>query len=104
MGPRLIGRSASERRHRSRRRDRRAGRSPLQGPAGDVRKDCDCHWAISECYAYGRHGGWIIEHHGYCYDGFENGEDGPFPTRVEAEVVLIEHLLAAIAAIEARED
>jgi hypothetical protein len=71
--------------------------------AGGVRKDRDGHWSISERYSYGRHAGWVVEHDGYCYDGLENGEDGPFPTREEAEVVLIEHLLAAIAAIEARE-
>lgn len=72
--------------------------------AGGLRKDNDCHWWISERWAYGRHAGWVIEHDGYCYDGLENGEDGPFPTREEAEVVLIEHLLAAIAQVEARED
>jgi hypothetical protein len=72
--------------------------------AGGIRKDSDCHWWISERWTYGRHAGWVIEHDGYCYDGLEHGEDGPFPTRVEAEVVLIEHLLAAIAEVEARED
>ena len=46
--------------------------------------------------------GWVVEHDGYCYDGLEDGEDGPFPTREGAEVVLIEHLLAAIAEVEAR--
>jgi hypothetical protein len=35
-------------------------------------------------------------------DGLEDGEDGPLPTREEAEVVLIEHCLAAIAQVEAR--
>jgi hypothetical protein len=68
-----------------------------------VRKDRDAHWSISERYSYGRHAGWVIEHDGYCYDGLEGGEDGPFPTREEAEVMLIEHLLAAIARVEARE-
>jgi len=71
--------------------------------AGDVHKDRDCHWWISERYSYGRHAGWVIEHDGYCYDALEYGEDGPFPTRVEAEVMLIEHLLAAIVQAEACE-
>lgn len=44
----------------------------------------------------------MVEHDGYCYDGLKGGEDGPFPTRVEAEVILIEHLLAAIAEVEDR--
>ena len=72
--------------------------------AGDVRKDRDGHWSISERFSYGRHAGWVVEHDGYCYDGLEDGEDGPFPTREEAEVVLIEHLLAAIAQVEDRDD
>ena len=71
--------------------------------AGCIRKDNDCHWWISERWTYGRHAGWVVEHDGTCYDGLDDGEDGPLPTREEAEVVLIEHLLAAIAAIEARE-
>lgn len=71
--------------------------------AGDVRKDRDCHWPISERWSYGCHAGWVVEHDGYCYDGLGDGEDGPLPTPEEAEVVLIEHLLAAIAAVEARE-
>jgi hypothetical protein len=70
--------------------------------AGDVRKDRDGHWSISERYSYGRHAGWVVEHDGYCYDGHEAGEDGPVPHAEEAEVVLIEHLLAAIATIKAR--
>lgn len=70
--------------------------------AGDLYKDCDCHWAISERFSYGSHAGWVVEHDGCCYEGLEYGEDGPFPTRVEAEVVLIEHLLAAIAETETR--
>jgi len=71
--------------------------------ASDCHKERDCHWYISERYSYGRHAGWVVEHDGYCYDGLEDGEDGPFPTREEAEVVLIEHLLAAIADIEGRD-
>lgn len=71
--------------------------------AAHAHKDRDCHWSISECFSYGRHAGWVVEHDGYCYDGIEGGEDGPFPTRVEAEVILIEHLLAAIAALDALE-
>lgn len=70
--------------------------------AGDVRKDCDCHWAISERFSYGRPGGWFVEHDGYCY-GLDEGEDGPFPSRAEAEAELVDHLLAAIAAIAAIE-
>ena len=71
--------------------------------AGDMRKDGDGHWSISERFSYGRHAGWVVEHDGYCYRGLEDGEEGPLPTREEAEVALIEHLQAAIAAIEARD-
>ncbi len=71
--------------------------------AGDVRKDCDGHWWISERWTYGRHVGWVVEHDGYCYDGLEDGygEDGPHPTREAAVSCMAEHLRAAIA--EARE-
>lgn len=75
----------------------------FEAVGSDCHKDCDCHWYIAECWSYGRHAGWLVEHGGYCYSRLEDGEDGPFPTREEAEVVLIEHLLAAIAEIEARE-
>ncbi|MGD9737313.1 MAG: hypothetical protein AB7V58_17150 [Solirubrobacterales bacterium] len=70
--------------------------------AGDVRKDRDCHWAISERFSYGRPAGWFVEHDGYCYDGLEDGEDGPYSTRAEAEAELLDHLLAAIAQVEGR--
>ncbi len=71
--------------------------------ASDCHKDRDCHWYISESWSYGEHAGWRVQHDGYCYDGLEDGEDGPFPTWEEAEVVLIEHLLAAIDDIEGRD-
>ncbi|HET7445382.1 MAG TPA: hypothetical protein VFJ57_12050 [Solirubrobacterales bacterium] len=75
----------------------------FEAVGSDCHKDCDCHWYITERWSYGEHTGWVVEHGGRCYDGLEHGEDGPFPTREEAEVVLIDHLLAAIAQIEARE-
>lgn len=74
----------------------------LEVLAGEVHKDCDCHWSLSERWSYGCHAGWVIEHDGYCYRALKDGEDGPFPTRVEAEVVLREHLLAAIVEAEGR--
>ena len=71
--------------------------------AGDVHKDCDGHWRISEDWSYGAHAGWFVEHDGYCYEGLEGdyGEDGPHPSREAAERCMAEHLRTAIA--EARE-
>lgn len=76
----------------------------FEAVGSDCHKDRDCHWYITERWSYGEHAGWMVEHAGRCYDELEGREDGPFPTRKEAEVALIEHLLAAIAAIQARED
>jgi hypothetical protein len=72
--------------------------------AGDVRKDRDAHWQISERWSYGERTGWFVEHDGYCYDGLEaeHGEDGPYPTRVQAERCMAEHLRAAIAQVRGR--
>ncbi len=75
----------------------------FEAVGSDCHKDGDCHWYIAECWSYGEHAGWMVEHAGYCYRGLEDGEDGPFPTREEAEAVLIEYLRAAIAATQARE-
>ncbi len=70
--------------------------------AGDIRKDRDGHWSISERFSYGEHVGWFVEHDGYCYDGLDAcGEDGPHSTREAAESCMAGHLRAAIA--EARE-
>ena len=76
----------------------------FEAVGSDCHKDGDCHWYITERWSYGEHAGWVVEHAGRCYDGLEDGEDGPFPTREEAEVVLIEHLLAAITQVEDRDD
>lgn len=72
--------------------------------AGDVRKDCDGHWAISERWSYGEHAGWFVEHDGYCYDGLEadGGEDGPHATRAAAERRMGRHLRAAIEEVRSR--
>jgi hypothetical protein len=72
--------------------------------AGDVRKDCDAHWAISERWSYGEHAGWFVEHDGYCYDGLEavDGEDGPHGTRAAAERCMADHLRVAIAEARSR--
>jgi hypothetical protein len=70
---------------------------------GDVHKDCDCHWFISERWSYGRRLGWVVEHDGYCYDALEDGEDGVFFNRQEAVNVMADHLRQAIAAIRIRE-
>lgn len=66
-----------------------------------VHKDSDCHWAISERWSYGEHAGWWVEHEGYLYEALPDGEDGPLPSRGEAEIVLIDHLQKAIAEAEA---
>ncbi len=73
--------------------------------AGDVRKDCDGHWAIGERWSYGERAGWFVEHDGYCYDGLEAGygEDGPHPSREAAERCMAEHLRQAIAEARARQ-
>lgn len=72
--------------------------------AGDVHKDRDGHWSISERWSYGEHVGWFVEHDGYCYDGLEGdyGEDGPHPTRGTAESCMADHLRAAIAQARGR--
>jgi hypothetical protein len=73
-------------------------------PAGDVRKDCDGHWRISERWSYGERVGWFVEHDGHCYDGLDidYGEDGPHPSREAAERCMAEHLRAAIAEARGR--
>ena len=72
--------------------------------AGDVRKDCDGHWGISERWSYGERVGWFVEHDGHCYDGLDidYGEDGPHPTREAAVSCMAEHLRAAIAEAQGR--
>ncbi len=71
---------------------------------GDIHKERDCHWQISERWSYGEHVGWFVEHDGYCYDGLEGdyGEDGPHPTRAAAEGCMADHLRAAIAEARSR--
>ena len=72
--------------------------------AGDVHKDCDGHWRISERWSYGVRAGWFVEHDGYCYEGLEDdyGEDGPHPSREAAERCMAEHLRTAIAQVRER--
>lgn len=72
--------------------------------AGEVRKDRDGHWSISERWSYGERVGWFVEHDGYCYDGLDidSGEDGPHPSRKAAERCMAQHLRAAIAEVRER--
>lgn len=72
--------------------------------AGDVRKDRDGHWSISERWSYGEHVGWFVEHDGYCYDGLDDdhGEDGPHPSREAADRCMAEHLRAALVQVQER--
>ncbi len=68
----------------------------------DVHKERDCHWQIAERWSYGECAGWFVEHDGYCYEGLDAdyGEDGPHPSRAEAERCMAEHLRAAIASVQ----
>jgi hypothetical protein len=70
--------------------------------AADVHKERDCHWQIAERWSYGEPVGWFVEHDGYCYEGLDAdyGEDGPHPSRAEAERCMAEHLRAAIASVQ----
>jgi hypothetical protein len=72
--------------------------------AGEVHKDRDGHWSISEHWSYGEHAGWFVEHDGYCYSGLDGdyGEDGPHPTREAAMDCMARHLRAAIAEARTR--
>lgn len=69
---------------------------------GEIRKDRDCHWFISERWSYGRPRGWVVEHDGSCYDILEHGGDRVFFNRQEAVNVMAEHLERAIAEIRSR--
>jgi hypothetical protein len=75
-----------------------------QALTGEIRKERDGHWSISERWSYGERVGWFVEHDGYCYEGLEAGygEDGPHPTREAAASCMAEHLRAAIAEARSR--
>lgn len=70
---------------------------------GGLGKDGDAHWRISECWSYGRRTGWIVEHDGDSYQEVGYAQDGPHPSREEAEAFMAEHLRAAIALARERD-
>lgn len=59
----------------------------------DHHKDRDCHWYITEDWAYGMTPMWTIEHNGYVFDG---KDDRVFNTREGAKLGLIALIEEAI--------